>query len=120
MKCIIQIEVLMDWAIEFYDKAVKQDIYNWPESILAKYLWISEAIEQFGPAKLTMPHVRPMGQGLFEIRAKGKDGIGRALYCTAIGKKIVILNAFIKKTEKTPRSEIELAKKRMLEVKKNG
>lgn len=110
----------MDWIVEFYDSDVKKDIYDWPESILAKFLWISEAIEKFGPAKLGMPHIRPMGHGLFEIRAKGKDGIGRAFYCTVIGRKIVILNAFIKKTEKTPQRELDLAKSRMAGVKKNG
>jgi phage-related protein len=110
----------VEWTIEFYDNAVEQDIFEWPESILAKFLWISEIIEQYGPAKLGMPHVRPMGHGLFEIRAKGKDGIGRAFYCMAIGKKIVILNAFIKKTEKTPQRELELAKNRMAGVKKYG
>lgn len=110
----------MFWKIEFYDTSVKQDIYEWPESILAKFIWISEALELFGPTKLGMPHVKPMGQGLFEIRAKGKDGIGRALYCTLINKKIVILNAFIKKTEKTPQRELELAKNRMAGIKKNG
>lgn len=110
----------MTWKIEFYDKKVANSIKEWPESILSKFLWIVGIIEQFGPVEIGMPYVKAMGQGLLEIRTKGKDGIGRAIFCTVAGKKIIILNAFIKKTEKTPQSEIDLAKKRMTMVKKNG
>ena len=59
-----------------------------------------------------------MGGGLFEIRAKGKEGIGRSFYCTLKGKEIVILHSFIKKSQKTPKRELDLAKKRMKEIKK--
>jgi phage-related protein len=58
-----------------------------------------------------------MGEGLFEIRAKGKEGIGRSLFCTLKGKEIVILHSFIKKTKKTPEKELKLARKRMKEIK---
>ena len=57
-----------------------------------------------------------MGNKLFEIRAKGKEGIGRALFCTAIGNKIIILHVFIKKTKKTPQNELKTARKRLREV----
>ena len=64
------------------------------------------------------PYIASMGGGLFEIRAKGKEGIGRSFYCTLKGKEIVILHSFIKKSQKTPKRELDLAKKRMKEVKK--
>ena len=67
-----------------------------------------------------MPYTESFGEGLFEIRAKGQEGIGRAFFCTLIGQKIVILHAFRKKSQKTPKKEIELARKRMKEVKENG
>ncbi len=70
--------------------------------------------------KLAYPHIKPLGHGLFEIRAKSDEGIGRAFFCMIKGQVIIILNGFIKKTQKTPFGEIELAKKRMLEVKDNG
>jgi phage-related protein len=58
-----------------------------------------------------------MGNGLFEIRAKSQEGIGRSLFCMLKGKEIIILNSFVKKTQKTPKKELELAKKRMKEIK---
>ena len=85
--------------------------------MLAKFTWVSDAIEKFGPEDVGMPHVKPLGQGLFEIRIKAKEGIGRAIFCTIKGKVVIVLNGFIKKTQKTPPSEIALARKRMAEVK---
>ncbi len=63
-----------------------------------------------------MPHVRAMGEGLFELRLKAEEGIARVLYCTVIGKKIMILHQFIKKSDKTPPKELALARRRMKEV----
>ncbi|WP_281282938.1 type II toxin-antitoxin system RelE/ParE family toxin [Geomonas ferrireducens] len=60
-----------------------------------------------------------LGNGLFEIRAKGEEGIGRAFFCTLVGRKIIILHGFIKKTEKTPKQEIEKARVRQMEVQGN-
>lgn len=62
-------------------------------------------IEEFGPA-LGLPYTKAIGEGLFEIRAKGKEGIGRSFFCTVKGKKIVILHSFIKKSQKTPKREL--------------
>ena len=59
-----------------------------------------------------------MGEGLFEVRAKGKEGIGRSLFCTVKGREVVILHSFIKKTQKTPKKDLDLAKKRMKEIKR--
>lgn len=61
-----------------------------------------------------------MGEGLFEIRARGVEGIGRAFFCTLVGRRIVILPSFIKKTQKTPKKELEIARERMREVKSNA
>jgi phage-related protein len=73
-------------------------------------------MEIYGP-DLGMPHTRAMGEGLFELRLKAMEGIARILYCTMIGKKIMILHQFTKKTEKTPPKELSLARRRMKEVK---
>lgn len=107
----------MLWKIEFYSQKVEDGINEWPKGLQAKFAWVSEAIEAVGPAELGMPHVSPLGHGLFEIRVKAKEGIGRAIFCTVKGKVVIVLNEFIKKTQKTPPSEIALAKKRMAEVK---
>ncbi|KKP24878.1 MAG: hypothetical protein SZ59_C0001G0196 [candidate division TM6 bacterium GW2011_GWF2_28_16] len=110
----------MKWSVNFYSDSVKKSIMDWPIGINAKFVWIIELIQDFGPNKIGMPHIKSFGQGLFEVRAKGKEGIGRAFFCIVVNKKIIILNGFIKKTQKTPLNEIELAKKRMKEVNKNG
>lgn len=110
----------MSWKIVFYDEKVETSIKKWPIKVLAKFIWVSELIEKFGPTELGMPHIKVLGKGLLEIRVKAKDGAGRALFCTVRGKVIVILNGFIKKTQKTPSRELALASKRMVEVKKNG
>lgn len=107
----------MKWRITFYSKKVEEETLNFPTGVLANFIHIAEMIEEFGPA-LGKPYTAPMGDGLFEIRAKGKEGIGRSLFCQFKGQEIIILNSFIKKTRKTPKKELELAKKRMKEVKK--
>jgi phage-related protein len=76
-------------------------------------------MELYGP-NLGMPHTRAMGDGLYEIRAKAEEGIGRAFYCTLVGRRIVILHGFIKKTDKTPMRELETARNRMKEVLQYG
>ena len=73
-------------------------------------------MEVYGP-NLGMPHTRAMGNGLFEIRAKGKEGIGRVFYCTIVGNRIMMLHCFVKKTDKTPPRELDTARKRLKEVK---
>ena len=68
-----------------------------------------------GPS-LGMPLIRSLGSGLFEIRAIGKEEIGRVLFCTIKDRRIIILHAFIKKTDRTPLTALETARRRMLEV----
>ena len=90
-------------------------VLAFPEGVLASFLHIAELIEEYGP-KIGMPFTRSIGSGLFEIRAKGKEGIARVLYCCLAGKELVVLCAFVKKTQKTPKKELVLARKRMKEV----
>lgn len=105
----------MNWKVSFFNSKVARDTYNFPKGILANFLHIIEMVEKFGPA-LGLPYTKPMGKGLFEIRAKGKEGIGRSLFCTAKGSEIIVLNSFVKKTNKTPLQVLQLARKRMKEV----
>ena len=92
-------------------------VLAFPEGVLANFLHIAELIEEYGP-KIGMPFTRSIGSGLFEIRAKGKEGIARVMYCYLAGKELVILNAFVKKTQKTPKKELALARKRMKAISK--
>ena len=105
----------MSWKITFFNQKVEAEVLEFPAGVLANFLHILELIEEFGPA-LGKPHTAPMGDGLFEIRAKGKEGIGRALFCTLKGKEIVILHSFVKKTQRTPKKELEKARRRLKEL----
>lgn len=95
------------------------EIRQWPVKIRVNYFRITSLIEVKGP-NLGLPHTRAFGNGLFEIRAKGVEGIGRAFFCTMKGRRVIILHAFIKKTEKTPQKELNLALKRLAEVNQDG
>jgi len=105
----------MKYSIEYFNSRVKAVIENWPDSLLADYARIVELLMEFGP-HLRMPHSRSMGDGLFELRPRGSGGIGRVFYCFVVDRRIVILHAFIKKTQVTPQKEIRIARKRMKEV----
>jgi phage-related protein len=106
----------MNWTITYYSESVQMEVLAMPPGLLARYLRYADRMEVYGP-DLGMPHTRSMGKGLFELRLKSAEGIGRVFYCTIAGKRIVILHQFIKKTEKTPPREIATAKRRMKEVK---
>jgi phage-related protein len=105
----------MKWQIEFYNEKIEKETLLFPKTILAKLLHIFELIEDLGP-QLGEPYTKSLKNGLFEIRAKGKEGIGRSIYCYQKDNKIIILHSFIKKTNKTPKKELEIALKRKKEV----
>jgi phage-related protein len=108
----------MSYSITYFHSQVIAEIESWPGGILADYARIVELLMEFGP-NLRMPHSRAMGGGLFELRPRGHEGIGRVFYCFVIGQRVVILHAFVKKTPDTPAPELKVARKRMKEV-RNG
>ncbi|MCL2020901.1 MAG: type II toxin-antitoxin system RelE/ParE family toxin [Betaproteobacteria bacterium] len=108
----------MSYTIAYYNASVQATIEEWPTGISASYVRIVEQMVVSGP-NLGLPYTRPFGDGLFEIRAKGEEGIGRAFFCSLsslIGRRIVILHGFIKKTQQTPQKELKLARRRLKEV----
>ena len=66
--------------------------------------------------RFRLPHSRTFGESLFELRPRGRSGIGRAFYCFLIGRRAVVLHAFVKKSQQTPDRELKLARKRMKEI----
>lgn len=104
------------WNVEFLNEAVEEEFLTLPGDIRARMMRIVGIIEVHGLEHLGMPYVRHLEGKLWELRAQGKDGIGRGLYVAAKGKRVVVLRVFQKKTEKTPRSEIRLALKRAREI----
>jgi len=108
----------MTWAVNYYSERVKQGVLTLPAGIYAAYERLLEVIQDYGP-NLKMPHSKAMGDGLFELRPKGAEGIGRVFYCVQVGPSIVVLHSFVKKTQATPPDELRLARKRLKEV-RNG
>ncbi len=107
---------MMAWTLCYYSPKVAAQVERLPDGILASYMRIVRMMQLHGP-DIGMPHTRAMGAGLFEIRAKGREGIGRAFYCTIVGQRIVILHAIVKKTEQTPARDLETARTRQREIK---
>jgi phage-related protein len=103
------------WKIVFYSSKVEEDIFDLPVGIRAKLSKILDMIEDFGP-NLGKPYTASMGDGLFEIRVKAKEGIGRVFYCLVINREVTLLHSFVKKSQKTPKKELALAKKRKKEI----
>ncbi|MCK5537581.1 MAG: type II toxin-antitoxin system RelE/ParE family toxin [Bacteroidales bacterium] len=89
-----------------------------PSGLLARYLRLTDMMLIYG-SNLGLPHTKSLNDGLFELRLKSKEGIARVFYCTKVGKQIVILHSFTKKSQKIPKKEMNIALKRLKEVKDN-
>ena len=105
----------MDYSIVYYSESVQTEILNLPDTLAARYIVLTRRMMILGP-NLGTPHTKAFGHGLFELRLKGAEGIARVFFCTLIGKRIVILHHFIKKSDKTPLHERKIAEARMKEV----
>jgi phage-related protein len=107
----------VSWSIEYFNARVETALLKLPQGLLARYLRLTDLMLEFG-SDLGMPHTKALGDGLFEVRLKGREGIARVFYCVIIEKRIVVLHIFTKKSQKTPKQELALAKRRLKEVKK--
>jgi len=105
----------MLFKVEYFHERVLAEIESWPVDVLADYARIIELLTEHG-VNLRLPHSKAFGDGLFELRPRGKTGIGRAFYCFMLGQRVVVLHAFIKKTQQTPERELKMARKRLKEV----
>jgi len=90
----------MAWTVETLNDIVDAELEALPADMLARFRHISELIEDFGLERVREPHVKHLRASLWEMRMKGKDGISRALYVTAIGRRVVVVRVFIKKTSR--------------------
>jgi phage-related protein len=106
----------MAWTIEILNDVARAELDALPADQIARFLRIGELIRTIGLDRVREPHVRHLEGRLWEIRMKGRDGISRAIYVVARPRRVVVVRVFVKKTEKTPRSEIELALKRVEDV----
>ena len=108
---------MVTWHIEYYSERVEKAVLKLPAGLLARYIRLTDLMLEFGP-DLGMPHTRAMREGLFELRLKSKEGIARAFYCTLIEEQIVVLHVFVKKSQETPKKELDIARKRLKEVRR--
>jgi phage-related protein len=106
----------MEWRVEVLNDTVRSELAALPLEIRARLLRLERMISQVGLESLREPYVKHLEGKLWEMRVTERDGIARAIYVTAIGRRVVIVRVFIKKTQQTPRSEIDLAQRRAKEV----
>ena len=103
--------------MEVLDHRVLKELDALSADVRQRFLRIAELIERHGAAAMHEPHVKHLEGKLWEMRMKGKDGIARAIYVTAAGERVVVVHAFVKKSQRTPRRALEIARMRMKEVK---
>ena len=103
------------WSVEPLNEMVAQELRRLPEDVRVRLTTISGMLERIGP-DVGMPHVRPLGRKLWEMRLRGHKGDWRAIYVAAENRRFVVLLVFAKKTRKTPKRELDLALKRWRET----
>lgn len=103
------------FTVEYYSERVQQEVLALPTTLGIRYAALTLRMKSFGP-DLGAPHSTAFGGGLFELRLKGAEGIGRVFYCTRVGRRIVMLHCFIKKSDKTPLREKRIAEQRLKEI----
>ncbi len=106
----------MRWTVETLDMRVDDEVLALPADMQARFYHIGELIEAKGLPGVGEPHVKHLTGKLWEMRMTGRDGISRALYQVASGRRVIVLRGFVKKTQKTPQHDKEIAKKRLKEM----
>jgi phage-related protein len=106
----------MDYSIHYFSETVGDEILALPDTLAARYIVLTARMVALG-SNLGEPHTKALKAGLFELRLKGAEGIARVFYCTEVDRKIYMLHSFVKKTQKTPMADLEIAQTRMKELK---
>ena len=104
------------WTVEFLSEDVQAQMSGQPIDVRQHFERIVGLIRSHGLERVREPYVRHLEGPVWEMRLKGKDGIVRAAYVTAKGRRVVVVHVFGKKTQKTPRREIDTALRRAKEV----
>ena len=106
----------MSWHVEILDHRVLKELDALAPDVRQRFLRIAQLIEEHGLAAMHEPYVKHLEGKLWEMRMKGRDGIARAIYVTAKGERVVVVHAFVKRTQKTPQGALETARQRAKEV----
>jgi phage-related protein len=106
----------MRWTVQALNATVAAELDALPKDMRARFARLAAVMEQAGLTALPRDSVRHLEGKLWELRMAGRDGISRAIYVTASGQRVVVVRAFVKKTQKTPPREIEIARQRAKDV----
>lgn len=106
----------MTWTVQTLNEAVDAELRALPHEMRARFARTCELIAAVGLERVGAPHVKHLTGPLWEMRMSGRDGTSRALYVTARERRVVVVRAFLKKTRRTPKREIELALRRAREI----
>jgi phage-related protein len=104
-----------DWSVEFYsDRDNSSPVLDWYETLddktKAKLIWTFQLLETNG-IEVGMPYIKPLEDKLYEVRAEVNRNAIRVIYFLYTERRFILLHGFHKKTQKTPRKELEKAKK---------
>ena len=103
---------MSNWTVTLHALA-EPELLALPADMRARFLHIAEMLEDLGPQRVGLPHIRPLESKLWEMRMQGRDGIARAVYVAIQDRRLLVLHVFVKKTQTTPRSVITTALKRL-------
>ena len=103
---------MSNWTVTLHALA-EPELLVLPADMRARFLHIAEMLEDLGPQRAGLPHIRPLESKLWEMRMQGRDGIARAVYVAIQDRRLLVLHVFVKKTQTTPRSVITTALKRL-------
>ncbi len=106
----------MRWTVETLN-IVDAEIEGLPLSLQARLIRLMEMVEQVGLEQMHEPHIKHIEGKIWELRAKASEGIARGLYVTMTGRRVVVLHVFVKKSQKMPRSALDIARERVKTVK---
>ena len=106
----------MSWMVEFVNRAAKAEVDALPLDMQARFARLTDMFRMQGVLAMREPYAKHIAGKLWELRLKGRDGIARSIYVTANVERVIVLRTFIKKTERTPMREIEIAYARMKEI----
>jgi phage-related protein len=109
--------IAMNWTVETLDDRVDRELAALPSDMRSRFKRIGDLMAVDGPQSVREPYVKHLEGKLWEMRMTGRDGISRAIYVTASGRRVVVLRVFVKKSEKTPAGELRIARDRLREVK---
>ena len=103
---------MSNWTVTLHALA-EPELLALPADMRARFLHIAEMLEDLGPQRVGLPHIRPLESKLWEMRMQGRDGIARAVYVAIQDRRLLVLHVFVKKTQTTPRAAIAMALKRL-------